>query len=217
MTSKSHDTELIAAYHAGRLSADEAAAFDARLASDSEFAAEVELLAPVSSWLKRSFEASPSANYRLSPDRIAALRAAARGDIVAFPQRTQAPARRRSVFSRVVRRYGLAAAAAVAMIIGGVSGFESGRFQFSDTSRPLIVAVDLTGSEGDASESDMIHYYPPAYGLDHADFAAIASRYSGTGHPAQGSFAYAARPHVDYGLPGPGSPYLRSGELLFER
>jgi hypothetical protein len=214
MNGELRNNESIAAYLAGRLSADEVAALEDRLTADPAFAAEVASLAPVSSWLRRSFDAGPSANYRLSSERITAIRATSRGDIVEFPARAQTPVRRRSRALRIARRYGLAAAAAVAMIAGGISGFESGRIQYTESSESVLLAIDLSNSRSAADEADMIPFYPPAYGLDHADFGAMASRYSGAAHPS-GQLAHAAQPTRDYGLPGPVSPYLRSGELLF--
>jgi hypothetical protein len=214
MNGELKNNELIAAYLADRLSADEAAALEDRLTFDPAFAAEVASLAPVSSWLQRSFDSGPSANYRLGPERLAAIRAASRGDIVEFPAPVRVPVRRRSRALRIARRYGIAAAAAVAMVVGGISGFESCRLQFSETSQPVLLALDLPDSRPTADESDTIYFYPPAYGLDHADLGAMASRYSGTADPS-GRLAYAVQPTRDYGLPGPVSPYLRSGEQLF--
>jgi hypothetical protein len=209
-----NDNELIAAYHAGRLTPEECAEFEARLLVDDALASEVESLGQVASWLQRSIDAGPSANFRLSADRTAAIRAAASDGIVEFPAARVRSDRTRSGFVRGLRRYGLAAAAALAMIAGGVTGFESGRWQFSDTSAPMLVAVD-PGVVGGERDFAAVHSYAPAYGLDHADFSAMASRDRQFRREAIDFAGYTVQPTGDFGLPGPGSPYLRSREILF--
>ena len=212
---KNHDEHkgLIAAYHAGRLSAEDAESIRARCASDAAFAAEVEALAPVSEFLARGFESGPSANYRLSADRLAVIRAAARGDIVAFPEPSKPVLRKRSRLMRATRRYGLATAAALAMMVGAVSGFESGRFQFEGQTRPVVVAIDTELSGVSVDYPGDMRSYVPAYGLDHADFTSMMARgdHAGAAQPA----AFVREAHGDFGLPGPGSPYLRAKEILF--
>ena len=214
MDQPERDTELIAAYHAGRLTVSEIECLEARMLQDPAFARDVESLAPVASWLAQSFAAAPSAHFRLSPESASAVRAAANGHIVEFPSGPAAPARTRMGAAHALRRYGLAAAAAVAMIVGGISGFESGRVQYSESPEPLLIAIDASESDSAVSESEAIHFYPPAYGLDHADLRALTSRssqsFTGTAYATP-----AVQPHRDYGLPGPGSSYLRSRELLF--
>lgn len=209
------DNELIAAYHAGRLTPEQLATFEARIGQDAPFAREVAALAPVSNWLQQSFAAGPSATYRLSPERVATIRAVARGDIVAFPvTQAQVPVRR-STISWIVRRYGLATAAAAAMLVGGISGFETGRVQYSSESAPILLAVDIPGSDEFANSVDEMRGYVPAYGLDHADFPAMASR-SHQSRVAPVAWTDSAESfRRDFGLPGPSSTYLRSGEILF--
>jgi hypothetical protein len=209
-------SELIAAYHANRLTPEERASFEARLADDPRFALEVAGLAPVAEWLQDSFAAGPSSGYRLSPERVAMIRAAARGDVVAFPTAKVVKPRRRSFAARIAQRYGLAAAAAAAMIVGGISGFESGRLQYTDQTDPILVAVNVSNSASSiTNDIDETLAYAPAYGLDHADFGSMVSR----GRQARVATATwiqsALSPGRDFGLPGPGSAYLRSGEILF--
>jgi hypothetical protein len=210
------DSELIAAYHAERMTPEERVCFEARISQNPALAREVDALAGVSDWLRQSFATGPSTPYRLSPERVAVIRAAARGDIVEFPA-APAPAlpRRRSALSRIVRRYGLASAAAAAMLVGGVSGFETGRVQYTSGSAPMLLAVDLSDSGESVDAGNEMRSYVPAYGLDHADFRAMVAR----GHHSRvAPVAWAESAGLlvrDYGLPGPGSAYLRSGELLF--
>lgn len=206
-------SSLIAAYHAGRLEPADRAEFELRVAADPRLAAEVERLAPVSDWIREGFGAAPDDRaFRLSADRAALIRAAARGDIVTFPA-AHTESRRPSRVVDFARRYGLVAAVAVAVTVGAVSGFESGRFQVAESSRPILIAVDR-GEDGSGDvATDIVYLYPPAYGLDHADFTAMTSRVpAGRDEAAVG---FAVQPRRDYGLPGPSSPYLRSREILF--
>ncbi len=210
--SKEHN-ELIAAYHAGRLSPEDAEYVRTQSALDPAFAEEVALLAPVAQWLRHEIQSGPSANYRLSDDRLSVIRAAARGDIVSFPERSVPGIGRRSRFVRAAQRYGLATAAAVAMMIGAVSGFESGRIQFADRTAPFRIAVDAGDLRDTSVQAESIHFYSPAYGLDHTDLSAIVSR----GHQSvdRSTVRFAESPQSDLGLPGPASNYLRSKEILF--
>jgi hypothetical protein len=107
----------------------------------------------------------------------------------------------------------VAAAAAIAMMIGALTGLETGRVQFSAQSGPVLVAVDAGEAATSESEREEVHFYPPAYGLDHANLSAATSRT--LVRESAGAIEYAVRTRGDYGLPGPGSPYLRSREILF--
>jgi hypothetical protein len=201
---------LIAAYHAGRVTREEAEQVRVRCAEDADFAAEIEALGPVAEWLEREFASGPSCGYRLSADRLALIRAADRGSIVSFPE--AAEPRKRVRVIRATRRYGLAAAAAVAMFIGAISGFESGRVQFGDTVRP--VAVDVASSGGVAEYGVPVRFYEPAYGMDRPDFRLVRDRSSVRGETHSTS-TQSVMLDRDYGLPGPESPYLRAQEILF--
>jgi len=205
---------LIPAYHAGQLSQEEADAIRRRCADDAAFAADVEALAPVADWLRRGLANGPSSNYRLSADRVATIRAAARGDIVSFPQRPAAPVRKRTRVVRATRRYGLATAAALAMMVGAVSGFESGRFQFIEPA-PAQIAIVVDSLDVHA---DTVRYasedrsYVPGYGLDHADLHAMAHR--NVVLSSRPSYTVAATFDRTLGLPGPVSPYLQAKDIL---
>lgn len=206
--------DQMAAYLGGRLSCEEAAAFESRLADDLGLFADAQELRPVADWLADGIASGPSTDFRLSADRLAVIRAAARGDIVAFPgaDREQAEVRPR-YRNRWAKKYALAAAAMVAMMVGGISGFESGRVQFGDHVQPrsIRLAFDPGNVAVPAEYTEIVHPYPPAYGLDHADFAAMR----GNRHPHASVASVVARVSRDYGLPGPRSPYLSSREILF--
>lgn len=194
-----------AAYFAGKLPADDAAALEQALARDAKLAREAEALRPVVAALSHA-AAEDAMEFRLSPDRLALIRAAASRQIVEFPR--MAAASRRDV--SLWRKLGPAVAAAMAVVIGAVSGFSSGRGSFESTVTSFQVANDVEPVDSaELRDADYVHYFPPAYGLDHyTDFRdeVPAWRATGTG---------IAMTELSYGLPGPKPAYLVPGNTFF--
>ena len=73
-----------AAYFAGQLPAEESALVEQAFARDAELSSEAEALRPVAERLDRDLGESP-ADFRLSADRLAFIRAAASHHIIEFP------------------------------------------------------------------------------------------------------------------------------------
>lgn len=197
-----------AAYFAGQLCAEETAALEQALARDAKLAREAEAVRLVVADLSHA-AAEDATEFRLSSDRLALIRAAASRQIVEFPR--MATASRRDV--SLWRKLGPAAAAAVAVVIGAVSGFSSGRGSFESGIASFQIATEVEPASGALAGDDSVHLWPPAYGLDHyTDWdEAPAWRATGIG------FATAA-PHYDYyGLPGPRPAYLDPGNSLLRQ
>jgi len=192
----------LAAYFAGQLSADAAAALESALSRDETLAREARALRPVAAELACASTAEAS-DFRLSPDRLALIRAAASGHIVEFPGARPARAEHTRVFT--LRRFAPALAAAAAVIIGAVTGFDSGRERFDSAEQSWQVATRQDAASSLRPEADLVHYYPPAYGLDHH------VPQSGRRPIAVG---FAAPAPLYYGLPGPRPAYLIRGETL---
>ena len=193
----------LAEYLAGRMPAGEASAFEDAIARDPKLAREAESLRPVVD----QFATPDSADdFRLSPDRLAVIRAAASRQIVDFPgAKKPAPRRSRSgvaVFRRIVP----AVAAAAAVVIGAFLGFNSGRESFNTGVQSWHVAARVEPVAPAMAVDDAVHYYPPAYGLDH--YASWASY-----HRPAADFVISAP--FDYGLPGPRPAYMIGSQIPF--
>ncbi len=188
-----------AAYFAGQLSAEGAAALESALSRDAVLAREAEALRPIAAELVR--ESGPdSADFRLSSDRLALIRAAAAGRIVEFPAAAAVRSSRARVFT--LRRFVPALAAAAAVVIGAMAGFSSGRERFDTVDRTWQVAKREAPAADDADSS---HYYPPAYGLDH---------YTSWPSHRPSAVGFASSAPANYGIPGPRPAYLIRGETL---
>ncbi len=189
-----------AAYFAGQLSAEDAASLEAAFAHDATLAREAEAMRPVAEELARA-SAGDAADFRLSPDRLALIRAAASGHIVQFPGApVETPVSSRRDVS-LVRRLAPALAAAVAVVIGAVAGFTSGQQRTNADIRSWQVATQTEPAIlGDA---DIVHFYPPAYGLDH--HVAWPQR-------SASNVGFAASAPAYYGLPGPRPAFLIRGD-----
>jgi anti-sigma factor RsiW len=201
---KERDTyrSQFAAYFAGRLSADDAARLEAALARDAKLAHEAEALRPVARRFERGAETDAVENFRLSPDRLSVIRAAAARHIVDFPGLAR-PSRvpsRPGLF--IARRFAPALAAAVAIVIGAITGFNTGRENFGGDTASWRMASQIEPAPSSSGDADPVHVYPPAYGLDH-----YISR------PAHGAAAigFAVSTPLNYGLPGPRPGYLIRG------
>ncbi len=197
-----------AAYFTGKLSADETAAFEQALARDAKLAREAEAVRPVMDAMAQAADDNV-AEFRLSADRLALIRAAASKQIVEFPK--MAAASRRDV--SLWRKLGPALAATVAVVIGAVSGFSSGRGSFDGSIASFQVATEVETADNAASTDEAVHYYPPAYGLDHYTDWEQAPAWHATGIGIGVGFA-STTPNF-YGLPGPRPPYVASGNSLF--
>lgn len=198
-----------AAHFAGKLSAEEAAALKQALARDAKLAREADALRPVVETLSREAGAN-SADFRLSTDRLALIRAATSKQIVEFPR--MAAASRRDV--SLWRKLGPSLAAVVAVVIGAVSGFSSGRGSFEGSGASFQLATEVGTADGVAiSDADIVHLYPPAYGLDHYEHQdeMPAWRATGIGFAA----IEANYEEAYYGLPGPRPAYPISGYTRF--
>lgn len=197
-----------AAYFAGKLSADEAAALEQALARDAKLAREAEAVRPVVDAMAQAAE-DDIAEFRLSADRLALIRAAASKQIVEFPK--MAAASRRDV--SLWRKLGPALAATVAVVIGAVSGFSSGRGSFDSSVASFQVATKVETADNAVSTDEAVHYYPPAYGLDHYTdlYEVPAWRATGIG------IGFASATPNYYGLPGPRPVNLAPGDSFFLR
>lgn len=207
----------IAAYLAGRLAPEEIRAFERACAEDPQLAREVEDLRGTAAWIDDFAVQASRPEYRLSAERRARILAEARNDIVAFPAAaTKARPGRRRTFAPAytVRRAVSALAAAAAIVLGGFVGLETGKQRVEAEMSGLHASLDSTISETSVEYPETIHYYPPAYGLDHADALRFDAAH-GPGEyglvndydlPAVG-YALTAPPRY-YGLPGPRPPYL---------
>lgn len=197
-----------AAYFAGKLSAEETVALEQALARDAKLAREADALRPVVTDLSHA-AAQNASEFRLSPDRLALIRAAASRQIVEFPRTAAASRRDVSLW----RKLGPAVAAAMAVVIGAVSGFSSGRGSFEGSIASFQVATEVEGGSIGVPSDDTVHMYPPAYGLDHyADWSETpAWRATGIG------FATATPSYDYYGLPGPRPAHRDPGNASFRQ
>jgi len=193
-----------AAYFAGKLSADEAAALEQALARDAKLAREAEAVRPVVDVLAQA-SAESSADFRLSADRLALIRAAASRQIVEFP-RAASPSRRDV---SLWRKMGPGLAAAVAVIIGAVSGFSSGRGSFEGNVPAFQMAAESDVATESSASDDAVHFYPPAYGLDHYELWSERPAWRATG------IGFASSAPMHYGLPGPRPVFLTRDNTIF--
>lgn len=196
-----------AAYFAGKLSADEAVALEQALAHDSKLAREAEAVRPVVAAMSAA-SAEDSTEFRLSADRLALIRAAASKQIVEFPKIASPSRRDVSLW----RKIGPGLAAAIAVVIGAISGFSSGRGSFEGNAPAFQMAAETSMMADTASTSDdAVHYYPPAYGLDHYELWSEAPAWRATG------IGFASSAPLHYGLPGPRPMFLTRENTPFPR
>jgi hypothetical protein len=200
MTDRNTYRAQFAAYFAGRLCAEDATALEHALARDPKLAREAEAMRLVVDELARESAEEP-AEFRLSADRLAVIRAAASKQIVVFPGTAVRASSRRDVL--VWRKLAPGVAAAVAVVIGAVSGFTSGRDSYETNGPGWQVATQV--EQADAVDGDFVHYYPPAYGLDHHVY-----------WPARSASAvgFASSTPITYGLPGPAPSFPVSGSIF---